>query len=394
MMLSHIFTHDIEPGMLFNIPDHPVNVMLDITNDCNNRCIYCYNPDSSINHGRSSDPKILKKIVSILGLSGTKEILYLGGEPFSSPSFMEILEVGRKYNIFQRTVSNGSFLIDKNVCGVFKEKGLDEVGISFHSSDEAVHDRITNRKGSFQEAVLSLQNCILAGISSFIQYSPNRFNSSRDILKLAEYIKILFGDEVKCFDINRLLPIGRGQKAQSVFLENDEWFEFLVQSSNLRRYGFDVHAELTPFCWINHKAKENNIPDHTLNEVYKMNRGCYMWVAQLALDYNGRIKFCPAGPAVGPSIIDVKWPSFWKTGEEFKRYRSFSWNGKCVDFDKKNACAFFYRCLGGCKYSKGTPYQIDHYTIGPQNNLNEGYKNGKISKDKQSYNSEGVAWCR
>lgn len=179
---------------------------------------------------------------------------------------------------------------------------------------------------------------------------------------LAENIKKLFINEVKYFDINRLLPLGRGQKAQSVFLENDEWFEFLIQATDLKRYGFDIHAELTPFCWINNKAKENDISDSTLNQVYKMNRGCYMWVAQLALDYNGGIKFCPAGSAVGPSILDVNWPSFWKTWEEFKKYRSFSWNNNCIDFDYKNACPFFYQCLGGCKYTKGTPYQIDHYT--------------------------------
>ena len=44
MKLSHIFTNEITSGKLFNIPAQPVNVMLDVTNFCNNRCKFCYNP--------------------------------------------------------------------------------------------------------------------------------------------------------------------------------------------------------------------------------------------------------------------------------------------------------------------------------------------------------------
>ena len=105
------------------------------------------------------------------------------------------------------------------------------------------------------------------------------------------------------------------------------------------------------------------IADSITDAIFRMNRGCFMWVAQLALDYRGRIKFCPAGAYVGPSLLEVNWPEFWKTWQGFEQYRSFLWNDSCVDFGTKSACTFFYRCLGGCKYSKGTHYEVDRYAI-------------------------------
>jgi len=361
MKLSHIFTDDIRPGKLFNIPEQPINVMLDITNYCNNHCLFCYNPVDIAYRGDKPDITSLQRIVSIIGENGTKEILYLGGEPFSLPEMHTILRTGKKYNMFQRAVSNGSFLKDKGRCSDLKDSGLNEVGISFHSSHETVHDKLSGRRGSFREAMFAIDNSLSAGIATFIQYSPTRLNSGRDIIGLGKNIKRDFGDKIVYFDINRLLPLGQGNKHRDIFLEDDNWFHFLCDATELYQQGFTVHAELTPFCWLKHRVEVYGIADDIRDDLFKMNRGCFMWIAQLALDYRGRIKFCPAGTCVGPSLLEVKWPDFWTTWEEFEQYRSFLWNDICIDFETKSACKFFYRCLGGCKYSKGIHYGIDRY---------------------------------
>lgn len=363
MKLSHIFTHDIRAGKLFNIPEQPTNVMLDVTNYCNNHCLFCYNPRNSLYRNDKPDIDSLKKIVSIIGENRTKEILYLGGEPFSFSGMHDILKTGKKYGMFQRAVSNGSFLKNKATCGYLKESGLDEVGISFHSAHETIHDKLAGRRGSFSDATVAVENSLSAGISTFIQYSPTRLNSMQDIIDLAKYIRKRFGNRIVFFDVNRLLPLGCGSSRQDLFLADDDWFIFLCEASALCQQDFDVHAELTPICWLKHKAEVYDVAEEITTAVIKMNRGCFMWVAQLALDYRGRIKFCPAGSFVGPSILDVTWPDFWKTWEGFEQYRTFLWNDVCIDFETKNTCSFFYRCLGGCKYSKGTHYGVDRYAI-------------------------------
>ena len=155
----------------------------------------------------------------------------------------------------------------------------------------------------------------------------------------------------------------------------------------------EVHAELTPFCWLKHKAQKHKTSDDILERIFKLNRGCFMCVAQLPLDYKGRIKFCPTGTVGGPSILDVNWPNCWTEWSEFRKYRSFLWNNTCVDFESDSACTYFYRCLGGCKYSRGTHYDIDKYAIDIENSY-KGRAHGEEYKTKQSNHSERFAWNR
>lgn len=365
MKLSDLFTNEIKQGKLFHIPPCPSNVMLDLTNFCNNNCLYCYNPDDKIFTEQDHDIDHLKRIISLLGKTGTKEILYLGGEPFLLAGIEELLSIGRAEGMFQRATSNGSYLKDPEFCSRLKNSGLNEIGISIHSSKDSIHDRITGRKGSFSEAVLGIENCIRSGISTFIQYSPNMLNSKDDIIALAHMTEKAFGNSIGFFDVNRLIPIGRGEKAQNYFIKDDDWFNFLVLATNILDYHIDLRVELTPFCWLKMKASEHGISDGTLNNIYDANRGCFMWVAQLALDYKGRVKFCPAGPPIGPSILDVIWPQFWSQWNIFQDYRSFNWNKKCINYESGMICKHFYRCLGGCKYSRGKKsYEVDLYSQG------------------------------
>jgi len=356
MKISDIFTYDFTPGNLFKIPSQPVNVMLDVTYSCNNKCAFCYNPQGL---SEKYDIDKLLKIIILLGETGTKEILYLGGEPFSNEHINDILNLGKKHNIFQRAVSNGSYFKNIEYCKKIYSDGLNEVGISFHSSNYKIHDNLSGRNGSFEDAINGLENCLASGIPVFVQYSPNTFNDKNDIIILAELIKSKFGKDVNLFDINRLLPIGYGKNTENIILNNDEWFKFLVTATQLLDNHYDVRVELSPFCWITSMANKHKISSDITSKIFKINRGCFMWIAQLALDINGCIKFCPAGGKVGPSILDVEWPAFWNNWDSFKEYRNFEWNDKCISFQKKSACKYFYKCLGGCKYSKGGPYEPD-----------------------------------
>ncbi len=394
MKLTHIFTNRISAGNLFQIPEQPLNVMLDVTNFCNNNCRFCYNPDSKFYKNDKPQPDVLEKIVTLLGATGTEEILYLGGEPFSGPTIKTLLSIGSKFGMFQRAVSNGSFFQNIDICSQLKKMGLDEIGISFHSSSPGIHDNIAGRQGAYKDALKGLENCIKAGLRTFIQYSPNSLNEKKDILFLAEFLHYRYQGQISFFDINRLLPIGHGRTDINIFLEDDEWFHLLTAATSFEEYGYEVHAELTPFCWLNQMAEKHSTPEKTLKKINKLNRGCFMWVAQLPLDYQGRIKFCPAGPPVGPSILDIKWPDFWQKWDQFNEYRSFMWNDKCIDFNSETSCQYFYRCLGGCKYSNGTHYEVDKYSIGIDvDMLKKDMKYGR-KKEEQSNYPKRSAGCR
>jgi len=363
MKLSSLFTNNISPGKLFNIPPQPLNIFIDLTSKCNNKCLFCYNSNPFKKEDNDSDPEKILRIVELIGQTGTKEIMYLGGEPFSFSHIFEILNIGKKYGIFQRAVTNGSYFKNLNFTKSLKIAGLDEVGISFHSSNEKTHDILAGRKGAYMEAMKGLELCLLTEISTFIQYSPNQLNDPTDIVFFGELLRKEFGEKINLFDINRILPVGQGQKQEKIILYKNQWYDFLVIAAKLNDMNFDIRAELTPFCWLKKMAKKLKTSDKTLAQIFKMNRGCFMWIAQLPLDYEGKIKFCPAGEKVDISILDVEWPHYWQKSDILNSYRSFQWNKKCLDFEKQITCEYFFKCLGGCKYSNGEQYQVDNLSI-------------------------------
>jgi MoaA/NifB/PqqE/SkfB family radical SAM enzyme len=364
MKLSEIFTYNFTPGGLFKTPLHPLNAFLDITASCNNKCMFCYNSESYIQNNKNVDPEKLKKIVTLLGSTGTKEILYLGGEPFLYPHIIDILTTGKEYDIFQRAVSNGSYFKDKSFCDRLKNAGLSEVGISFHSSKKDIHDKLSGRSGAFEDAINGVEKCLEADIPVFIQYSPNQWNSEDDIVLFAQMIRERYGTLINMFDVNRLLPIGIGGNANHIIMNEEQWFRFLVTLSSVCDMDFEIRVELSPFCWIREMALQYGIPEAIVEKIYSFNRGCYMWIAQLPLDCNGNIKFCPAGEKVGPNILEVDWPDYWQSGILFQKFRNFTWNSKCIDFSKNKACEFFYQCLAGCKYTDTEFISEDSLTLG------------------------------
>jgi MoaA/NifB/PqqE/SkfB family radical SAM enzyme len=306
--------------------------------------------------------------VDLLGKTGTREILYLGGEPFLNQHIIEILNTGKKYDMFQRAVTNGSCFRNIKFCHDLKSAGLKEVGISFHSSVKDIHDKLAGRKGAYYDALWGIEKCLTAGIPVFVQYSPNQMNSKDDIIQFARMLREEYGDEINMFDINRLLPVGMGSNAGNVILGSLQWFNFLVTLARIPEFDFEVRVELTPFCWIKDMANKNDIDETTVERIFSLNRGCYMWIAQLPLDCNGNIKFCPAGEKVGPNILEVDWPSYWQDGELFQKFRNFTWNSNCIDFSNNIACEYFYSCTGGCKNAGNSDYQIDILSV--ESNLN------------------------
>ncbi len=362
MKVNDLFTGIIEKGKLFKLRSIPSNVMIDISNRCNNRCVFCYNEDSYF-QGEALELDKLSRVLKLLFSQGVREVLYLGGEPFYDAKVLELFKIAQKYNIHQRAVSNGEPLTS-NFCKILKSCGMKEIGISFHSSNYKTHDLIAGRKNSFEDAFNAIKSCKEAGIDVFVQYSPNKLNSKDDIILLYEFL-LKNNYRIDCFDINRLLPVGQGDECQNIILDENEWFDFLIQAVRLIDKGVLLRTELTPYCFLDKIAELKQVDNSILKKIHSINRGCYMWIDQLPIDAFGRVKFCPAGAAVGPSLLEINssLSEYWLNDPELKYYRSFQWNEECVDFSKKEVCKYFYRCLGGCKYSKGGPYEVDKLKI-------------------------------
>jgi len=351
MKTKHLFTHDVRPGKLYQIPDAPDNVMLDLTWRCDHKCAFCYNP---VENRKDGDPsgETSQDIIRTLAGWGVNEILYLGGEPTLHSDFETILELGASLGLKQRIVTNGGH-IDKRRAKLMAGLNV-EVGVSLHSARPYIHDRLTGARGAYLKVMQSLDTLASAGVSVFIQYSPTQLDEA-GLKPLANLLDRCYGDFICFLDVNRLLPYGEGSKeATNFFLDEDGWWETLEVVGRLASEDKEVRVESVPYCWILNRAEFNGLEKKVVDALLKCFRPCYMGISQLAFDPVGKFKLCPGGPPVGPSILDVDPYIMWREHPLLVERRALSFlHNECVNYKTGHLCDRFYECAGGCRSAAG-----------------------------------------
>lgn len=353
MKTRHLQTGDVRPGRLFRIPDAPDNVMFDLTWACNQRCVFCYNPREQRRRSHPS-PDTAHAIVRKLVEWGVREVLYLGGEPTLHPDFRGVIELGTSLGLVQRIVTNGS-RVDEQLAGFLAANNV-EAGVSLHGTRPEIHDRLTAREGAFERATCAIDDLLSAGVGTFVQYSPTRLDGE-GLPALASMLRERYRMGIRFIDVNRLLPYGEGADAErSCVVDEDGWWRVFLDVADLVLDGWRVRVESVPRCWIRNRAKSDGLDESSVDAMLDCLRPCWMGVNQLAFDPAGRIKLCPGGPPVGPSILDEDPSRLWHSNPLVVQRREKAFLiGNCIDPSSHSLCSEFYSCQGGCRLAAGSP---------------------------------------
>lgn len=134
------------------------SVMLELTYNCSERCVHCYNAGATRNDaeisGRNRDELNLadyKRLIDELYEMGTYKVCLTGGDPFSKPVAWEIIDYLYAKGIAFDVFTNGQSIVDK--ADRLADYYPRFVGLSVYSGIPEVHDRITHRKGSFEKTI-------------------------------------------------------------------------------------------------------------------------------------------------------------------------------------------------------------------------------------------------
>ncbi len=125
-------------------------------------------------------------------------------------------------------------------------------------------------------------------------------------------------------------------------------------------------VESVPRCWIRDRSEADSLDTDELEAILSTLRPCYMGVNQLAFDPEGRLKLCPGGPPLGPSILEGDPRGLWKEHALLVERRELRFLPvECVDYERRQLCDEFYECGGGCRSAAGVvPGAAD--PLGPQ----------------------------
>lgn len=122
----------------------PLNVQLDLTYRCNERCVHCYLDHED--HGEMTTDEI-KSLLNEMADAGVFILTMSGGEIFLRKDFFEILEHARKLMFCVKLKTNAVFIREKEASRI-RDLGVESIQVSIYSHRPEVHDAITLVKGS------------------------------------------------------------------------------------------------------------------------------------------------------------------------------------------------------------------------------------------------------
>lgn len=127
----------------------PLNVQLDLTYRCNERCVHCYLDHDD--HGEMTTPEI-KHLLTEMADAGVFILTLSGGEIFLRKDFFEILEHARRLMFCVKLKTNAVFIREREAARI-RDLGVESIQVSIYSHRPEVHDGITLVKGSLKRSL-------------------------------------------------------------------------------------------------------------------------------------------------------------------------------------------------------------------------------------------------
>jgi AdoMet-dependent heme synthase len=130
----------------------PVDVHLDVTYRCNERCVHCYLDHDD--HGEMTTAEI-KDLLQELADISVFSVTFSGGEVFMRRDFLDLVEHARRLHFAVRIKTNGVMIRDHEAERL-RALAVSQIQISVYSHRPSVHDAITKLPGSWKRSIAAI----------------------------------------------------------------------------------------------------------------------------------------------------------------------------------------------------------------------------------------------
>jgi radical SAM protein with 4Fe4S-binding SPASM domain len=140
-------------------------VSLEVTNRCNQRCLYCYKPDRDPEDSQESDSStdaIIELVDLIERQPSVRQITLTGGEPLIRRDILSIIDHIAGKGLHIGIVSNAS-MVTSVMAAELMQRPISYVQVTFLAADPITHDAIGG-VGSFAARKAGVQRLISAGV--------------------------------------------------------------------------------------------------------------------------------------------------------------------------------------------------------------------------------------
>ena len=178
---------------LGEVQNNPViqNLQFELTSRCNERCIHCYIPNAKKDSVTDMPISKVKSIIDEFAQMGGLSVTLSGGEVLLHPYLKEIISYCRQKDLKISILSNLIALSD-DLVSTLKTSNIALIQVSLYSMDPAIHDSITQVKGSWIKTKSAIEKLVKANIPVQISCPSMKANKKgyANVTKYARDLKI------------------------------------------------------------------------------------------------------------------------------------------------------------------------------------------------------------
>jgi AdoMet-dependent heme synthase len=152
----------------------PLNVQLDLTYRCNERCVHCYLDHHD--HGEMTTAEI-KHLLQDMADAGVFILTLSGGEIFVRKDIFEIIEHARRLMFCVRLKTNAT-LIGEHEATRLRDLAIESIQVSIYSHRADVHDAVTLLPGSLERSLEAIRFLKAQGLKVIIANVLMTYNAA------------------------------------------------------------------------------------------------------------------------------------------------------------------------------------------------------------------------
>jgi radical SAM protein with 4Fe4S-binding SPASM domain len=311
-----------------NRPRSPLYVQFELTERCNNKCYFCYNP-LGYTAGNELGTARIKDILAQLHEMGIFRINFNGGEPLMRDDLREIIAYAGGLG-FELHMNTNSTMITHEAAAYISHY-MSSVCTSILHSNKEIHDNMTGRTGSYLDVV----NGISILRKNNIKVEVNVCTSTENYLDMYNIGRLIA--ELDCYALCSTRYILNDIGNKQLLLNGTQTMELIDLLLKVKS-DFNAITDVSipgpvPFCEIDKEYHE---------KLRLLNVPCQYGYGLVRISPSGKVTPCTIS---NDSIGDLTKDSF-KTIWSAPGWRKYEY--LCHIPTACRSCDEFHQCRGGC----------------------------------------------
>ncbi len=306
----------------------PFYVQFELTERCNNKCYFCYNPLGHIS-GKELTLSKIKSILDELSDLGVFRINFNGGEPLVRDDFKDIVSYASSLG-FELHMNTNSTLVTDDIAE-FVSCHMKSVCTSILHSDRKTHDEMTGRVGAYDDAIRGIKTWRKHNVKVEVNVctSTENYKDMYNIARLAS--------DLDCYALCSTRYILNSKENVSHLLGKKETME-LIDTLLKVKEDFPNISDVSlpgpvPYCEVDKEYYE---------KLRILNIPCQYGYGLARISPVGKVTPCTISDDVMGDLTLQSFKEIWNSSN-WGKYESL-----CHIPNNCRACDDVKRCKGGC----------------------------------------------